>query len=490
MPAAVVTSGRGGGGRRRAQTWTFVVAFLGVLAGASVLAWLARQSALDSARPGGDPDLTLAWAIVVGGAVALLGLLVLLIVTWRHQRHLGQAYSALSDAERRGRALQEVGGRLARALSSDDVVAALLDHLPAAVGGKGAAVGTLTDNGHLELLGIEGRERLRPAEPSVIGQVLASGTPAWLASPLGWRGDEVADRLAAEGWAMAVLPLEADDVRGLLAVSYERVHTFVDEERDLLETIGVLASRAFARGRRYDADHRAALAFQRAALPTSLPEVEALTVAARYRPASERAAVGGDWYDVIVLDEARVALLVGDVVGHGMEAAAAMGRLRTGFQMIAPLRPTAGAMVEAVRQQVTAIPNAMCSTVLCAVVDVTTGSLEWCRAGHLPPLLVRDQRATLLDEAGLPPLGVAPELPPPVHHLDLRPGDRLVLYTDGVIERRDETIDRGFERLRLVGEDLADLGPEDFADALLEALVPAEEQRDDVALLVVRYDPG
>ena len=198
--------------------------------------------------------------------------------------------------------------------------------------------------------------------------------------------------------------------------------------------------------------------------------------------------MGGDWYDVLILDDDHVALLVGDVVGHGIEAAVAMGRLRTGFQMIASLRPEPSEMVQAVSHQVEAIPNAMCSTVICAVVERSTGTMEWCRAGHLPPLLVHDGKGRLLEEEGVAPLGVAPEMAAPVHHQPLEPGDVIVLYTDGVIERRKETIDQGFERLELVSTDLADLSPGDFSDALLEALVPVEEQTDDVALLVVRYD--
>jgi serine phosphatase RsbU (regulator of sigma subunit) len=114
--------------------------------------------------------------------------------------------------------------------------------------------------------------------------------------------------------------------------------------------------------------------------------------------------------------------------------------------------------------------------------------MDWCRAGHLPPLLLHDGTAELLEQIGLPPLGVAPDMTPPVHQRQLVPGDVVVLYTDGVIERRQQSIDQGFDRLRIAGLDLADLDPEDFSDALLEALVTVEEQTDDVALLVVRYD--
>jgi serine phosphatase RsbU (regulator of sigma subunit) len=477
--------------RRRSQTWAFTLAFIGLLAGTMYGAWMAREAAIDGALPGREPDYAVAWFIAIGGGVALVGLLAVLVVTLRHQRRLQAVNQELAANEVRSRALHEVAGRLARALTSDDVVSALLDHLPTAVGGKAAAVAIANDAGRLELLQRKpDRESafLEPAPGSVIDGVLDKGVPAWLQSPLGWRGDRAADRLAAGGWAMAVLPLEADDVRGLLAVSYARVHTYVEDERGLLETVGVLAARAFARGRRYDAEHRASVAFQRTALPSVLPRFDSLTIAARYRAGSVRAAVGGDWYDVVDLGDEGVALLVGDVVGHGMEAAVAMGRLRTGFHMVASLRREPSAMVQAISRQVEAIPNAMCSTVVCAIIHLSTGTMDWCRAGHMPPLLIHGGLAELLDQPGVPPLGVAPELKPPVHQRTLVPGDVVVLYTDGVIERRRESIDEGFDRLRVVSEDLADLGPDDFSDALVEALVPAEEQTDDVALLVVRYN--
>jgi serine phosphatase RsbU (regulator of sigma subunit) len=459
--------------------------------GNTTFAWLAAQRARANAAPGEEPDYALAWGIAVGGGVAVVGLFVILVITLRHQRRLASANQALAENEVRSRGLQEVASRLARALAGDDVVAALLEHLPTAVDAEAATVAIFTEAGRLERLtpGPEASPvEIHLTPGGVIDRVLTDQEPAWLQSPLGWRGDATADELADGGWAMAVVPLVADEWRGLIAVSYGRVHTFVDEERAVLDTVGVLAARAFARGRRYDADHRASVALQRTALPTHLPEVDGLTIAARYRAGAAQADVGGDWYDVLLLGEDRVALLVGDVVGHGMDAAVAMGRLRTGFHMIAPLRPGPSDMVQAVSQQVEAIPNAMCSTVLCAVIDVSTGTMDWCRAGHVPPVLVRDGKGRLLEEEGVAPLGVAPELAAPVHRQALEPGDVVVLYTDGVIERRKETIDQGFERLEVVSTDLADLSPEDFSDALLEALVPVQEQTDDVALLVVRYD--
>jgi serine phosphatase RsbU (regulator of sigma subunit) len=181
-------------------------------------------------------------------------------------------------------------------------------------------------------------------------------------------------------------------------------------------------------------------------------------------------------------------MLVGDVVGHGMDAAVAMGRLRTGFRMIAAIRREPGAMVQAVSHQVEAIPNAMCSTVLCAVVHLPTGTMDWCRAGHLPPLLLRDGKAVLLDEEGVPPLGVAPELRPPVHRLVLAPGDVVVLYTDGVTEARRDGEFFDDERLVAAIRRLHGVGAQEMADGLVAEVLEFQrgDARDDIAVVVVR----
>lgn len=440
-------------------------------------------------------DLTLARFVAIAGAAALLALVALVTVTERHQRRLARANALLATGQERTRAVQDVAGRLARALSGDDVVAALVDHLPTAAGAASVVVAIRDGAGDLVQLSAgpepDPSDLRLPVEGtgSIVEATVLAREAAWLSSPLLWRDDEAVAALAGEGWAVALLPLAADDVAGVLAVSYPRVHLWDDDERALLETVGVLASRALARGRRYDAEHQAALAFQRAALPGQLPSVEGLAIAARYRPGAQRATVGGDWYDVLVLDDQHVLLVVGDVVGHGMQAAAAMGRLRTAFQAIAPLRGDPGHLVQAVSQQVALIPNAFCTTVVCAVIDLASSTMRWARAGHPPGLLLAGGSARLLDEPGLPPLGVRPEVEPTVHEEHLAPGDVLVLYTDGVVERRDEPLDASLQRLRVVAEALADLEPEDFSDALLEALVPEAEQLDDVALLVVQMAP-
>jgi serine phosphatase RsbU (regulator of sigma subunit) len=442
-----------------------------------------------------EPDRTAAWLVAAGAMAAIVAMGALAITTSRHQRRLGRANDLLTLSETRTRAVQEVAGRLARALTAHEIVGALVDHLPAAVGASSAVIVARNDSGAVEVLGLaepseEATTTVLPGadDPgSHVHTVLDDGQSVWLRSPLDWRGDEAAAALAGDGVALALLPLAGDDVTGLLAVAYPKVRIFGEDEQRLLHTISILAARALARGQRYDAEHRAAVAFQRAALPDDLPSVPGLSIAARYRPASRQSTVGGDWYDVLVLDERRVVLVVGDVVGHGMVAAAAMGRLRTAFQAIARLSADPGTMVVALSNQVDSIPDSFCTTVVCAVVDLATGELTWCRAGHTPPLLLRADGPELLDEPCLPPLGVALDPAPVVQTRWLRPGDRVVLYTDGVVERRDESIDDGFRRLSVAADALGDLDPEEFTDALVEAMVPAY-QADDLAVLVVRYD--
>lgn len=437
-----------------------------------------------------EPDDRLSWLVAAAGLASILTMGTLLVLTERHQRRLARANALLARNEARSRAVQDVAGRLARALTGSEVASALVDHLPAAVGARSAVVAILERGGRLELLQPGSGPRLLPAPAvgSVVESAIARRDGAWLQSPLGWRDDEVATILAEGASALAVLPLLTDDVVGVLAVGYPSFHIFAEEEQALLQTVSVLAGRALSRGRRYDAEHQTAVAFQQAALPDALPSVAGLSVAARYRPATHGATVGGDWYDVLPLEDGRVLLVVGDVVGHGMVAAAAMGRLRTAFRTVVPYSADPGAMLQGISQQIDSIPDAFCTTVVSVVVDPDRATMLWSRAGHPPPLLVSDGHAELLDAPCLPPLGVDPDLVPRVHERGLAPGDLLVLYTDGMVERRDESLDDGFRRLGIVTESLADLEVEELADALLEALVPLEDQTDDLALLVVRYE--
>ncbi|MGC2997899.1 SpoIIE family protein phosphatase [Streptomyces sp. G35A] len=230
----------------------------------------------------------------------------------------------------------------------------------------------------------------------------------------------------------------------------------------------------------------AAETLQRSLLPQLTPHHPGLEIAARYRPAQAFSEVGGDWYDVIPLDGDRTALAVGDVMGSGIPAAAAMGRLRTATSTLADLN-LGPARILTHLDKITHGLDPYFATCVYAVFDPHAALLHVASAGHLPPVLVRTGRPPeLLDLPTGTPLGVG-GVPFETTTLDLRPGDQLVLYTDGLIETRDDPIDERLDDLlRLLS--LPYRSAEETCDRLLQRLRhPADH--DDVALLIARAQP-
>jgi ABC-type multidrug transport system ATPase subunit/anti-sigma regulatory factor (Ser/Thr protein kinase) len=235
-----------------------------------------------------------------------------------------------------------------------------------------------------------------------------------------------------------------------------------------------------------------AVNLQRSLLPHGLPEQDALDVAYRYLPAS--AGVGGDWFDVVPLPGARVALVVGDVVGHGMHAAATMGRLRTAVhnfsmldlppeELLAHLSELVGRIDadEAATGGAAPIAGATC---LYAIYDPVARSCQVARAGHLPPGLVHPDGGTeLLDVPAGPPLGLG-SLPYESVERQLPEGSSLVLYTDGLVEDRTRDIDVGLDLL-LTAIGGPGRGPDEICEAAVAAMLP-QVPKDDIALLVAR----
>jgi CHASE1-domain containing sensor protein len=435
--------------------------------------------------------------VLVAGVLFWLALLVLFAVTVRYQRRLGEVNRSLADAEARASTLERLASRLARALSSEEVGDVLLDGTHALTGASSGAVVLRSSSGdQLELVAASGydeahRARLArvplPSAP-ILSRALAGGGAEYLPSPLAWRSDESLARFVESGMAAAVIPLVAgEEVPGLLVVCQPAVRTFDAEERSLLESIGAMAGRALVRSLRYDAEHAASVAFQRASLPAVLPEVEGVSAAARYRPATSTSAVGGDWYDVVPLGDGRVAVVVGDVVGHGVTAAAAMGHLRSGVRVLASALPEPADLLPAITAEVASLPDAFGATMAYGVVDPATGTFRHVLAGHLPPLVLRRAGgAELVPTPPWPPLGIDPGEPPDVAVVHLEPGDTVLLYTDGVVERRGESLDVGLERLRDAAAGLVGHDPDQLCDALLAALVPGDDQPDDIAVVALQ----
>ncbi|MEU2157972.1 SpoIIE family protein phosphatase [Streptomyces sp. NPDC019396] len=211
-------------------------------------------------------------------------------------------------------------------------------------------------------------------------------------------------------------------------------------------------------------------------------------IAVRYLPATGSLNVCGDWYDTLDLSEGRFTVAVGDVVGHGLEAATVMGMLRSALS--AASRAVAGPAqaLEVLGMYARSIDGALATTAVTVLVDSRARLLVYSSAGHPPPVLMHtDGGCELLDQATDPPLGARSEhVPRPQAGIPYRTGDTLLLYTDGLIEHRGEDIDTGLNRLTSALGDLTGLAPERLADALLARLGVAGGAHDDIALVVVR----
>ncbi len=288
------------------------------------------------------------------------------------------------------------------------------------------------------------------------------------------------------------VPLTArGKVLGFLGLTRTRNPVPFDE--DDLALAGELASRAAVcidNARAHQSVRITAETLQRSLLSELPPHHPGLEVASRYRPAQSTTAVGGDWYDVIPLDGDRTALVVGDVMGSGIDAATTMGQLRTATSTLADLGLDPGEVLRHL-DKITRRLEHYIATCVYAVYDPLRAECRIATAGHLPPVLVRrGERPRLLDLPTGIPLGVG-GLPFQAATFGVRPGDQLVLYTDGLVETRHDPIDRRLDALRRL-LDAADRPLEETCDRLLRELRSPDDP-DDVALLIARaqpYTPG
>ncbi|MEU6568932.1 PP2C family protein-serine/threonine phosphatase [Streptomyces parvulus] len=210
-------------------------------------------------------------------------------------------------------------------------------------------------------------------------------------------------------------------------------------------------------------------------------------VAVRYLPAIGSLNVCGDWYDAVDLSDGRFFVAVGDVVGHGLEAATVMGMLRSALSAASRTVPGPAQALEVLGLYARSVEGALAATAVTALVDTRSQLIIYSSAGHPPPVLMRaDGSCHLLDQAIDPPLGARPtHVPRPQAGIAYQPGDILVLYTDGLVERRDEDIDVSLRRLTDTLRDCLGLDPERLADVLLESLGVSHGARDDIALVAV-----
>lgn len=242
--------------------------------------------------------------------------------------------------------------------------------------------------------------------------------------------------------------------------------------------LGVAAARSHR-------EHEIAVALQRTLLPAKLPAVPGVEIAARYIPASSDMQVGGDWYDVVPLPGGLIGLAIGDVAGHGLAAAATMGQLRMAVRAYALQDPAPASVMAGLHQLATQPPAATMTTLLYLVFDPDSRLLRFANAGHPPALCVGTGTASYLADASSPPLGVSLTGRYAESAIQLGPGTTLLLYTDGLVERRGVSIQAGLDRLRDSCIALPDTSPDGLCDALLGLMLGDDAVEDDVALLVL-----
>ena len=260
----------------------------------------------------------------------------------------------------------------------------------------------------------------------------------------------------------------------------------VTSELDLLVELAARAGAALDNAVLYAAERRLALTLQRSLLPVGLPDLPGIELAARYLPGTGGRDVGGDFYLAHSLADGRLLLVIGDVMGHGAQAAARMGQLRAVVAAYAYDGDPPDRVLAHLSIRASALLDLPMATVLAGVYDPESRRLTFALAGHLPPLIVPvDGPPAFAGARPGPPLG-AEATDYERHVVELPPGAAVVLYTDGLIEDRTQPIDVGLERLRAALEDTR-LAPDAICDHVLAALGRSGGADDDIALLVLRH---
>jgi GAF domain-containing protein/anti-sigma regulatory factor (Ser/Thr protein kinase) len=407
-----------------------------------------------------------------------------------------RARMAAERAAERIAALQEITAELAGAVTPADVADAVLRCAPRALGTTRAVIALVSEDGDaLEVsrwMGYDESEmqqwRRFPIEaPLPMSDAVRSGIPILMSDTEARNRQYPTLRGFAErhSHALACVPLTVEHrAVGAMAFSFAQPRAFDDADLAFLMALGRQCGQALERARLYEVERRIAETLQRSLLPERLPQVRGLSLAARYLPAGRGEQVGGDWYDAIVLPDGQVGLAVGDVAGHGIRAATTMGQLRNGLRAYASEASSPAEVLERLDRLMAGSDHASMTTLAYLVLTPETGMLEYACAGHPPPLLCSTEGIRFLDQARSIPLGVL-DHPAFLEARDhLPPDGRLLLYTDGLVDRRSQSIADGLSKLEAAAtSSIGDL--EDLCDNVFDVVFGGELPEDDVALLAV-----
>ncbi|MEU6312855.1 SpoIIE family protein phosphatase [Streptomyces sp. NPDC047014] len=388
---------------------------------------------------------------------------------------------------------------LTEAVTARQVSAVVTDELLPAFGGRQLAI-YLLDERHLHLAWETGFPQgflnrfdgvaLDVRLPGV--ETLTTGRPMFFESMQHLAAAYPGIPLDADVGARAFLPLIASGRPvGSCILGFDAPRGFSPEERTVLTALAGLIAQALARARRYDSEAALAHGLQSALLPHRLPVRPFVDTVGRYLPGSVGMDVGGDWYDVVETGSGLLALVIGDVQGHGVAAAATMGQLRSAVRAFALSGSSPEKVVSGTNQLLIDLDPGQFASCCYVLLDPASGAVQAVRAGHPQPLLRHpDGRTEVLDLAGGVVLGIDPEAVYPVTELRLERGAVLALYTDGLVERPGVDIDVGVERLRRALGAASPVPLTETADRLVGEAGQDADRPDDIALLLASRTGG
>ncbi|MGH2789097.1 MAG: SpoIIE family protein phosphatase [Actinomycetota bacterium] len=321
----------------------------------------------------------------------------------------------------------------------------------------------------------------------VAGRIAATGRPEFV-SEISDVELALAELRELGTRALGGVPLIADEeVIGVLMVGTTRSRAFSEDDELLLRLTADRLSIAIEHARLYEREHNIAVALQRSLLLSRLPEIPNVSVATRYLPGGAGVEVGGDWYDVIALPGGQVGLVIGDVAGRGTRAATVMGQLRNTLRAYAFEGAAPTKVLSRVNRMVNSFERTGMATVTYMVFNPETGHMSFASAGHPPPLLRRvDDTIEYLYGGRSIPLGVMMDAEYEEDHMQLTPGDVLMLYTDGLVESRTAGLEEGMQRL---SEAVAGAPHEleDLCEHVLREISGGKAIPDDVAFVALKY---
>lgn len=390
-----------------------------------------------------------------------------------------------------------MAGALTEAVSVSEVCDVVTDQMLPAFGGQELAIYIVRDQRfHLARQAGYPDGFLDPFEGVALDSrlpgvdALTRGTPIFMES-LAELVAAYPDVLTDEMSSWAFLPLIASDRPvGTCILGFRDPHVFTPEERSVLTALSGLIAQALERARLYDAEFTLARGLQHALLPHRLPALPNLDIAARYLPGTQGMEIGGDWYDVIETGST-VALVIGDVEGHSVAAAATMGQLRSAVRAFTTGGQTPGGVAWHTNRLLNDLDPGLTASCCYIRLDPHTGRGDIVRAGHPPPIRAGpDGTSTAIETPGGVLLGVDRDTVYPVTPFRLDPHDLLLLYTDGLVEEPGTDIDDGIAQLRRSLHTTPAGTPTEIADRLLHDAGRLTRRADDVALLVARWTPG